>query len=57
MIFLQGFIKFDQGISEKSDGQNCAEKLFLKFSNWSPFQNGRQYKNKKNKNKLLEIQI
>jgi hypothetical protein len=31
--------------------------LFLKFSNWSPFQNGRQYKNKKNKNKLLKIQI
>ena len=25
MIFLQGFIKFDQGISEKSDGQKCAE--------------------------------
>jgi hypothetical protein len=25
MIFLQDFIKFDKGISEKSDGQNCAE--------------------------------
>jgi hypothetical protein len=25
MIFLQGFIKFEQGISEKSDGQNYAE--------------------------------
>jgi hypothetical protein len=25
MIFLQGFIKFDQGISEKSSGQNCVE--------------------------------
>ena len=25
MIILQNFIKFDQGISEKSDGQNCAE--------------------------------
>jgi hypothetical protein len=24
MIFLQGFIKFEQGISEKSDGQNYA---------------------------------
>jgi hypothetical protein len=23
MIFLQGFIKFDQGISEKSSGQKC----------------------------------
>jgi hypothetical protein len=25
MIFLQGFIKFDQGISEKSSGQTCVE--------------------------------
>ena len=25
MIFLQGFIKFDQGISEKSSGQKCVE--------------------------------
>ena len=25
MIFLQGFLKFDQGISEKRDGQKCAE--------------------------------
>ena len=29
MIFLQGFIKFDQGISEKSDGQNCAESAII----------------------------
>jgi hypothetical protein len=27
----------------------------LKFSKWPPFQNDRQYKNKKNKNKLLKI--
>jgi hypothetical protein len=25
MIFLQGFIKFDQGISEKLSGQKCVE--------------------------------
>jgi hypothetical protein len=25
MIFLQGFIKFDQGISEKSRRQKCVE--------------------------------
>jgi hypothetical protein len=25
MTFLQGFIKFDQGISEKSSGQKCVE--------------------------------
>jgi hypothetical protein len=25
MIFPQGFIKFDQGISEKSSGQKCAK--------------------------------
>ena len=25
MIFLQGFIKFDQGISKKSSGQKCVE--------------------------------
>jgi hypothetical protein len=25
MIFLQCFIKFDQGISEKSSGQKCVE--------------------------------
>jgi hypothetical protein len=25
MIFLQGFIKFDQGISEKSSRQKCVE--------------------------------
>jgi hypothetical protein len=25
MIFLQGFIKFDQGICEKSSGQKCVE--------------------------------
>ena len=25
MIFLQGFIKFDQGISEKSSGEKCVE--------------------------------
>jgi hypothetical protein len=25
MIFPQGFIKFDQGISEKSSGQKCVE--------------------------------
>jgi hypothetical protein len=25
MIFLQGFIKFDQGISEKSSRQKCLE--------------------------------
>jgi hypothetical protein len=25
VIFLQGFIKFDQGISEKSSGQKCVE--------------------------------
>ena len=25
MIFLQGSIKFDQGISEKSSGQKCVE--------------------------------
>jgi hypothetical protein len=29
MIFLQGFIKFDQGISEKSEGQSCAESGIL----------------------------
>jgi hypothetical protein len=31
MIFLQGFIKFDQGISEKSDGQNCAESGIIRI--------------------------
>jgi hypothetical protein len=25
LIFLQGFIKFDQGISEKSSGEKCVE--------------------------------
>ena len=25
MVFLQGFIQFDQGISEKSSGQKCVE--------------------------------
>jgi hypothetical protein len=25
VIFLQGFIKFDPGISEKSSGQKCVE--------------------------------
>jgi hypothetical protein len=25
MIFLQGFIKFDHGISEKSSGKKCVE--------------------------------
>jgi hypothetical protein len=25
MIFLQSFIKFDQGIPEKSSGQKCVE--------------------------------
>jgi hypothetical protein len=31
MIFIQGFIKFDQGISEKSDGQNCAESGIIRI--------------------------
>jgi hypothetical protein len=31
MIFLQGFIKFDQGISGKSDGQNCAESGIIRI--------------------------
>ena len=31
MIFLQGFIKFDQGISEKRDGQKCAESGIIRI--------------------------
>jgi hypothetical protein len=31
MILIQGFIKFDQGISEKSDGQNCAESGIIRI--------------------------
>ena len=31
MIFLQGFIKFDQGIYEKSDEQNCAESGIIRI--------------------------
>ena len=31
MIFLQGFIKFEQGISEKSDGQNYAESGIIRI--------------------------
>jgi hypothetical protein len=27
MIFLQSFIKFDKGISEKSSGQICVEEI------------------------------
>jgi hypothetical protein len=31
MIFLQGFIKFEQGISEKSDEQNYAESGIIRI--------------------------
>jgi len=31
MIFLQGFIKFDKGISENSAGQNCAESGIIRI--------------------------
>ena len=31
MIFLQGFIKFDQCISETSDGQKCAESGIIRI--------------------------
>ena len=31
MIFLQGFIKFDKGISEKRDGQNYAESGIIRI--------------------------
>jgi hypothetical protein len=30
-LYLPGFIKFDQGISEKSDGQNCAESGIIRI--------------------------
>jgi hypothetical protein len=31
MIFLQGFIKFDQGISKKSSGQKCGRIIITRY--------------------------
>ena len=51
MIFLQGFIKFDQGISEKMDGQNWCGKWNNKNNNnkkWYDLKNHNKAPNSKN---------
>ena len=45
-------LKLDTKIDHRS--KLCS--LFKKFSKWPPFQNGHQYENRKNRNKLLKIQ-
>jgi hypothetical protein len=42
-------------LDTKIDHHSKLCSLFLKFSKWPPFQNGRQYKNKKNPTMFHEV--